>query len=79
MIRRIDRADGVRWQVYIQAAGKKKYVGSYLSEREAKEAEEDERVVRRKIGRGELPERVDTKRTFVRRCAQGLAREAREG
>ncbi len=65
MIRDIKRADGsVRWEVYVTTSGVKRYVGGYESEREAKRAEEEERVIQRKIADGRLPPRVDSKRTF---------------
>ncbi len=53
-----------RFQVYGQRDGKKVYVGTYDSKREAKAAEEDFRSTQRKIESGELPPAVDTKRTF---------------
>ncbi len=64
MIKPINRADGPRFQVYAQAGGKKVYVGTYESKREAQDAEEEHRVTQRKIERGELPPRTDTRRTF---------------
>lgn len=64
MIRRIERAGGVRFQVYAQRDGKKVYVGSYDSNREAMSADEDYRVTQRKIARGELAPLTDPKRTF---------------
>ncbi len=65
MIRKIERADGIKYQVYARAAGKKVYVGTFDSEREATEAEEDHRVTQRKIERGELPPRTDLRRTLA--------------
>ncbi|HVZ33206.1 MAG TPA: tyrosine-type recombinase/integrase [Polyangiaceae bacterium] len=64
MIRQINRAAGVRFQVYNQHNGKKVYVGSYDSKRAAQEAEEDDRTTQRKIARGELPPATDTKLTL---------------
>lgn len=64
MIRKVTRADGVRYQVYGRANGKKSYVGSYESKREAIAAEEDNRVTQRKIASGELAPEHDEKRTF---------------
>lgn len=64
MIRRIERADGTRFQVYGRADGKQVYVTTCDSLREAKAAEEDHRVTRRKIDAGELPPAIDTKRTL---------------
>lgn len=64
MIKPIQRADGVRFQVYVKQDGRRHYVGTYGSRREAKDAEEDHRVTKRKIDRGELPPELDTKRTF---------------
>lgn len=64
MIRRIERADGSAFQVYIQANGAKKYVGTFDSRKEAANQEEDAKVTQRKIDRGELAPATDTKRTF---------------
>jgi integrase len=64
MIKRIERADGTRFQVYGQANGKKIYVGTYGSNREATAAEEEHRVTERKRAEGKLPPAVDTKRLF---------------
>jgi integrase len=64
MIKPINRADGPRFQVYAQAGGKKVYVGTYESKREAQDAEEEHRVTQRKIERGELAPEVDLKRTL---------------
>ncbi|MCX5748435.1 MAG: tyrosine-type recombinase/integrase [Proteobacteria bacterium] len=65
MIRKVERADGARYQVYAQKDGRKVYVGSFESKREAQSADEDHRVTQRKIAAGELPRAVDTKRTFA--------------
>lgn len=64
MIKRIERADGTRFQVYERRNGRKVYVGTYESNRAAQEAEEDFRATQRKIDRGELPPEVDNKRTL---------------
>ncbi|MCX5741464.1 MAG: site-specific integrase, partial [Proteobacteria bacterium] len=64
MIRKVERADGARYQVYAQKDGRKVYVGSYASKREAQSADEDHRVTQRKIAAGELPPELDTKRTL---------------
>ena len=58
-------AKGSRWQVYAQREGRKAYVGTYDSKREAKAAEERYRVTRRMITDGELPPEVDASRTFA--------------
>jgi integrase len=63
-IKRIQRADGTRYQVYGRRDGEKIYVGTFDSQRAAKEADEDFRTTQRKIERGELPPAVDQKRTF---------------
>lgn len=65
MIKRIERADGARYQVYSQRNGRKVYVGTYASRREAAEQEEEHRVTQRKIERGELPPEVDLGRTLA--------------
>ena len=41
MIARVQRAEGVRYQLYVKEGGRKVYVGTYDSRRAAKEAEED--------------------------------------
>lgn len=64
MIKRVERADGTRFQVYGQRAGRKVYVGTYDSKREAIAAEEDHRVTQRKIDAGELPPGLDDRRTL---------------
>lgn len=77
MIRRIERAGGVRFQLYARRDGKKVYLGTFDSEREAKEALEEHRVTQRKIERGELPPQTDMRRTFgaaVRLWLAGLER-----
>lgn len=63
-IKKIERADGTRYQVYGRRNGQKVYVGTFDSQRAAKEADEDYRTTQRKIERGELPPAVDQKRTF---------------
>lgn len=64
MIKPIKRADGVKYQAYGRADGKKVYVGTFDSEREAQEALEEHRVTQRKIERGELAPDLDLKRTL---------------
>jgi integrase len=64
MIRRVERDGGVRFQVYGRRDGKKVYIGTYDSKREALAVEEDDRVTQRKIDAGQLPPLVDGKRTF---------------
>lgn len=72
MIKRIDRADGPKFQVYAQRGGRKVYVGTFASRREAAEAEEDYRVTQRKVERGELPEQMDLNRTLAAAVADWL-------
>lgn len=55
---------GGRFEVFVQAGAKKKYVGVYRSRKEAEEAEEDARVTQRKIAAGKLPPQIDSRRTF---------------
>ncbi|MCX5747902.1 MAG: site-specific integrase [Proteobacteria bacterium] len=64
MIVTVQRADGARYQVYARKGGKKVYVGSFESKREAQSADEDHRVTQRKIATGELPPELDAKRTL---------------
>lgn len=69
-IRKIQREDGVRYQVYGRKDGEKVYIGTFLSRREAIEKDEDHRATQRKIARGELAPEHDTKRTYG--AASGL-------
>lgn len=64
MIKRIERADGSRWQVYGRRGGKKIYLSTHDSIREARAADEDHRTQQRKIASGELPPDTDSRRTF---------------
>jgi integrase/recombinase XerD len=73
MIRKIERADGVRWQVYGRRAGKQVYVGTFDSKKEAQEKDEDHRTTQRKVKRGELPEQHDTRKTLKDAIDEWLA------
>lgn len=64
MIQKRKGAEGVRFVVYHNSGGKRRYVGTYDSERQAEEAEQDFAVVRRKIDRGQLPEGMELRRRF---------------
>lgn len=64
MIRTINRADGRRFQVYGKRAGRKVYLGTFTSRREAVAADEDHRTKQRRIAAGELPAEHDERRTF---------------
>jgi integrase len=64
MIRDKKRADGVRYQVYGQRKGKKAYVGTFDSRREAEAAERRHLVTQEQIAAGELPPEVDDRRTL---------------
>lgn len=72
-VKKVERADGPRWQVYGRRDGRKVYVGTYESKREAQAADEDHRTTQRKIDRGELPPQVDMQRTFGAAVKQWLA------
>ena len=72
MIKRVEREDGTRFQVYARAKGKKVYVGTYDSQRIAEAADEEHRVTRRKIASGELPAGVDFKRTTRQAVSEWL-------
>lgn len=72
MVRPIDRATGTKHQAYGRSGGKKVYIGTFGSAREAKDAEEDHRVTQRKIARGELPADLDTKRTLAQAVKEWL-------
>jgi integrase len=64
VIKAIDRADGRRYQVYGKRSGKKVYLGTFASRKEAIAADEDHRTTQRRIAAGELPSDHDDKRTF---------------
>lgn len=64
MIRTVNRADGRRFQVYGKRGGKKVYLGTFASRKEAVAADEDHRTKQRRIAAGELPADHDDKRTF---------------
>jgi integrase len=59
-------ADGsLRFEAYGRRAGsKKKFLGSFQNERQARHALDDDAVLQRQIARGELPPEVDRRRTF---------------
>ena len=63
-IKKIERADGTRYQVYGQRNGRKAYLGTYPTRKEALGADEDHRVTQRKVRRGEVPPELDTRRLF---------------
>ena len=73
MIRTINRADGRRFQVYGKRGGKKVYLGTFTSRREAVAADEDHRTKQRRIVAGELPAEHDDRRTFGKASAQWIA------
>jgi integrase len=65
MIRKQKSKDGVRFYVYVPGSdGKRKYVGAFGSQKEAKAAEQDQASTQRKIASGELPPEMNTSRTF---------------
>lgn len=64
MIKKVDRADGTRWQVYGKRQGKKVYLGTFDSRKQALSIDEDHRVKQRRIAAGELPADHDDERTF---------------
>lgn len=72
MIRRIERDGGTRFQVYGQRGGKKVYVGTFDSKREAEAAERRHIVTQEQIAAGELPPEVDDRRTLSAACAEWL-------
>lgn len=64
MIKRIERDGGSRFQVYGRRNGKKVYVGTYDSKKEAQSAERRQVVTQEQIAAGELPPEVDLRRTL---------------
>lgn len=65
MIKQVERADGRRWQVYGKRGGKKVYLGTYDSRKQALAVDEDHRAKQRRIAAGELPPDHDERRTFA--------------
>lgn len=64
MIKTVHRADGTKHQVYGRRAGKKVYLGTYDSKREATAVDEEHRTRQRLIAAGKLPADSDQRRTF---------------
>jgi integrase len=64
MIRKVKRAAGDRHQVYGKVNGKKVYLGTFDSKREAVAIDEEHRTRQRLIAAGKLPAEVDHQRTF---------------
>lgn len=64
MIRTVNRASGRVFQVYGKRNGKKIYLGTFTSRKEAIAADEDHRAKQRRIAAGELPPDYDDRRTF---------------
>lgn len=62
MIKKVEREDGVKHQVYGYRRKRKVYVGTFDTRRQALDAEEDFRSNSRRIGRGELGTEHDEKR-----------------
>ena len=79
MIKRVDRADGFRYQVYAKRNGRKVYIGTYAGKRDAIAAEEDDRVTQRKIESGELAAETDTKRTLEKALDEWLTSLEKRG
>lgn len=65
MIKKVQRADGIRFQVYGKRDGKKVYLGTRDSKKDAMALDEDFRVKQRRIAAGELPADHDDRRTFA--------------
>lgn len=68
MIRRVQRTDGTKFQVYGKRDGRKVYLGTFGSQRLALAADEDHRARQRRIAAGELPADHDEQRTFGAAC-----------
>lgn len=65
MIKKVQRADGTKHQVYGKRGGKKVYLGTFDSKREAVAIDEEHRTRQRLIAAGKLPADSDQKRTFA--------------
>jgi integrase len=64
VIKRVQRADGIKYQVYGRANGQKIYLSTHDSPKAARAADEDHRTQQRKIASGQLPANADHRRTF---------------
>src|SRR5688572_1688441 len=64
MIVPVQTSEGTRLKVYLNHGGKRTYVGTYSTPKEAKAAEQDAASRQRAIERGELPAEIDDKRTL---------------
>lgn len=73
MIRRIERKDGPRYAVYGYSKGKKTYLGTFDSKREAEARERRELVTQEMIEAGELAPETDTRRTLKQAVDEWLA------
>lgn len=73
MIKSIKRRKATMWQVYGRRDGKKIYVGTYASEREAEAAERRYVVTQEQIAAGELPAELDLDRTVKQATDEWLA------
>ena len=58
------RGSGWRYQAFYNRNGGRKYIGTFSSRQEAKEAYEDYAATRRRIERGELPEDCEVSQCF---------------
>jgi len=77
--RRVAKDGSVSFQVYSRVTGAKKYVGTFASDREAKEGLQDHEAKQRAIKRGDLPPEVDDKRTLAKAAADWLDSLDRRG
>ena len=73
MIKPYEGKSGFAWQVYGRRDGKKVYVGTFESEREAKVAERRFIVTQEQITAGELPPELDLDRTVRQATEEWLA------
>ena len=73
MIKPYEGKSGFAWQVYGRRDGKKVYVGTFESEREAKIAERRFIVTQEQITAGELPPELDLDRTVRQASEEWLA------
>lgn len=64
MISKRQTAEGLRFVVYHNSGGKRRYVGTFGTRKEAERAEQEFAVTRRRIDRGELAEDANPERTF---------------
>lgn len=69
----VARSGAETFQAYSSASGKKRYLGTFATERLAEEAIQDHQVRQRAVKRGDAPAESDERRTLTAACKLWLA------